>query len=295
MLGVWPIRSRTESPVSPMPEPIQQEGKAESIPLEWDAQPGPVWRGVVFGLPVLIFFLLGAGTIGLGALLFPGLFRRTGHRWIRFLGSVPLIALGVRVEAHGLERRDLPGPKIVLFNHVSLLDLLTVASVCPAGFVVIYKKELERVPGLGWGLRWTGMIPVDRSDHEQAIQSVQQARTRLHEMRGTLLMAPEGTRSRAGGLQRFKLGAFHVAASVGIPIVPLVQRGIPDILPMGGFLVRSGRVRIDFLPPVDTSTWSVETVRDHADEVRELYLRYLEPAPPKKRTKKSGNAPPAGP
>ncbi|MAE27461.1 MAG: hypothetical protein CMJ87_00575 [Planctomycetes bacterium] len=264
-----------------MVDPGEQEPEAALSRQEWDARPGSKWRGVVFGLPVMLFFLLGASLVGLGALLFPGAFRRSGHRWLRILGRLPLIALGIRVEAHGLEHRDLPGPKIVLFNHVSLLDLMTVASVCPPGIVVIYKKELERVPGLGWGLRWTGMIPVDRSDHEQAIKSVHRAHARLSETRGTLLMAPEGTRSRAGGLQRFKLGAFHVAANMQIPIIALVQRGIPDLLPMGSFLARSGRVRIDYLPPVDTSAWSVETVREHADEVRELYLQYLKPAPPR--------------
>ena len=264
-----------------MPEAREHSPDAAGVPADWDARPGSAWRGILFGLPVLLYFLVGTAIVGLAALLRPNLFRRRGHAWIRLLGAVPLKILGVRVETNGLTWRDLPGPKIVLFNHVSLLDLLTVASVCPQNLVVIYKQELGRIPGLVWGLRGTGMIPVDRSDHDRALQSMQHAHRRLEDRRETLLMAPEGTRSRAGGLQRFKLGAFHMAATMKIPIIALVQRGVPEILPMGSFLVRSGRVRIDFLPPVDTSTWSVETVREHADEVRQLYLKYLEPAPPR--------------
>ncbi|MFT5150258.1 MAG: putative phosphoserine phosphatase/1-acylglycerol-3-phosphate O-acyltransferase, partial [Planctomycetota bacterium] len=101
--------------------------------------------------------------------------------------------------------------------------------------------------------------------------------------------APEGTRSRRGGLQRFKLGAFHLATTTGVPIVPMIMRGVDRVLPMGSFIVRSGRIRVDYLPPIDPTGWELEEVREHADEIREQFLQYLPPAPePEPKQAKTG-------
>ena len=105
-----------------------------------------------------------------------------------------------------------------------------------------------------------------------------EAARRIRETESTLMMAPEGTRSRKGGLQEFKLGAFHLAIETGAPVIPLVMRGIEQVSPMGSLLVRPGRVRVDYLAPISPANWTPETVRDHARDVRAEFLRYLKPA-----------------
>ncbi|MDP6539997.1 MAG: lysophospholipid acyltransferase family protein [Planctomycetota bacterium] len=250
----------------------------ESTSDQTARRPGPL-RGFLLLLPVACFVLVGAAGLALFALLTPG---STAHRslpLIHLWGRVPLWAFGVRLEVHGAERLDEPGAHIVLFNHVSLLDMFVLASICPHHPVGLYKAELGRVPGLGWAFRALGMVPVDRRNHEKALASVAELKRRMDAEHSTVILAPEGTRSRRGGLQQFKLGSFHLAAQTGAPVVPLIMRGIPDVLPMGSFLVRSGTVRLDFLEPIDTSDWSAERVREHAADVREVFLRYLEPAP----------------
>jgi len=164
---------------------------------------------------------------------------------------------------------------LVLFNHVSLLDLFVLAALCPPGALVLYKKEFRKVPGLGHALRNLGMIPVDRENLEAAVASVAEAGRRIKEEGATCLIAPEGTRSRKGGLQRFKMGAFHLASEYGIPIVPMIMRGIDRVLPMGSLIVRSGVVRVDFLHPIDTSSWERENLREHSRDMRDLFLEYL--------------------
>jgi len=237
------------------------------------------WRGVLFFLPLVLWSLAVPMCVALVAVVWPA-FRREGVvRWVRIWGRVPLALCAVRLEVHGLEHRDRPGPKLILFNHVSLLDLYVLAAICPDRMVALYKRELHRIPGLGLGMRMIGMIPVDRGDLGSAIASIDEAGRRLREEGAACYMAPEGTRSRLGGLQPFKLGAFHLAAQTHIPVVPLVMRGIEEVLPMGSFLVRSGVVRADFLPPIDTTAWERETVRQHARELRELFLEYLPAAP----------------
>jgi 1-acyl-sn-glycerol-3-phosphate acyltransferase len=244
-----------------------------------DSQRAGVWRGVLFCLPLVIWTLAGAALIGLVAAL-SRRFRERGYvRWVRAWGRVPLALSGATLEVHGREHLELPGAKLVLFNHVSLLDLFVCAALCPERVLVLYKKEFDRIPGLGHALRNLGMIPVDRGNLEAAIESVSEAGRRIVAEEATCMMAPEGTRSRRGGLQPFKKGAFHLAAEHSIPIVPMIMRGIESVLPMGSFLLRSGHVRVDFLPPIDTRGWSRQTVQRHADEVRARFLELLPAAP----------------
>ncbi|MCB9916004.1 MAG: 1-acyl-sn-glycerol-3-phosphate acyltransferase [Planctomycetes bacterium] len=251
---------------------------AEPSGVGWGATGGR-WRGALLLLPLGLFAIVVAGLVGVPAAV-SRRFRERGFRPIvRAWGRWPLRALGIRLDVHGLEHLEAPGPRLLLFNHVSLLDLFVLAALCPRRPVVLYKKEFRRIPGLGLALANMGMIPVDRRDHEAALRSVAEAGARLRANEATVMMAPEGTRSRAGGLQEFKLGAFHLAAQTGVPVVPMILRGIDEVLPMGSFVARPGVVRVDLLPPLDTRGWQSAEVRRHAREVRELFLRYLPPAP----------------
>jgi putative phosphoserine phosphatase/1-acylglycerol-3-phosphate O-acyltransferase len=241
---------------------------------------GGIWRSVLLFVPLTVALLAGAALIGLVA-GFSTRFREGGYLvWVRRWGRWPLRAMGIRVEVHGLERRDAPGPKLILFNHLSLLDLFVLSSLSPERPLVLYKRELDSVPGLGGALRAMGMIPVDRQDHAAAIASVSEATERILSEQAAVLMAPEGTRSRRGGLQRFKLGAFHLAANAQVPIVPMVIRGIDSVLPMNRHFARSGVIRVDFLPAISTRGWRAEDARRHATEVRDVFLRFVPPEPP---------------
>jgi len=240
---------------------------------------GSVWRSLLFFLPIVLWTLGTAGAVAIVAVLWPR-FRRGGFLpWARLWGRLPLALCGVRLEVHGAERLEAPGGRIVLFNHASLLDIYVLAATLPRNPVVLYKKEFSRVPGLGPALRSLGMIPVDRSDHQAAVRSLAEAGRRIRDEQANCLMAPEGTRSRLGGLQNFKLGAFHLAAEHGIPLVPMIARGVERAMPMGALLVRSGTVRIDFLEPITTTGWTKDDVREHARDVRRQFLEYLDPAP----------------
>jgi putative phosphoserine phosphatase/1-acylglycerol-3-phosphate O-acyltransferase len=234
-------------------------------------------RGAVLLAPLVFLVLLTSALLALIAVLTPG---KTAHgvlRWIRLWGRIPLWALGVRVETRGHEQLEVGGAHIVLFNHVSLLDMFILAATCPPHPMGLYKAELARVPGLGWAFHALGMVPVDRGNHEKAVASVRELERRMRAEEANVLLSPEGTRSRKGGLQPFKMGPFHLAAQTGVPVIPLIMSGIPDVLPMGSFIVRSGTVRLDYLDPIDTSDWSADRVHEHADQVREVFLRYLEP------------------
>jgi putative phosphoserine phosphatase/1-acylglycerol-3-phosphate O-acyltransferase len=246
-------------------------------------EPGPprasAWRGLLFLVPIALWTLGGAALVALIAVLVPAVRRGGFVPLVRLWGRVPLRLCGVALEVHGREHVATPAPRLILFNHVSLLDLYVLAALAPPRPLVLYKKEFSRIPGLGLALRTLRMIPVDRGNHEAAVRSVAEAGQRLVDEGASCLMAPEGTRSRRGGLQDFKLGAFHLAATRGIPIVPMVMQGIERVLPMGSYLIRSGTVRVDYLAPIDTTGWRADEARSHAREVRARFLELAPPAP----------------
>ena len=91
----------------------------------------------------------------------------------------------------------------------------------------------------------------------------------------SLAVAPEGTRSGSGELGPFKKGPFHMAIQGRVPVVPVVIRNAYEIMVPGSYLIDPGTVDVAVLPPVDTSGWTTETVEQHRDEVREMFVRTL--------------------
>ncbi|TAH39559.1 MAG: 1-acyl-sn-glycerol-3-phosphate acyltransferase [Planctomycetota bacterium] len=245
----------------------------------FDARPGSRLRGALALLPAALFGFAYPAYAILYSIVAPRRFRERRYRMLRCFGRGMLRILGVRVEEHGSEHVRAPGPKLVMFNHVSLLDLFVLASVWPDGGTVLYKKEFHRVPVIGRGMRLMDFIAVDRENRERAFQSIEEAAARVRARGVAVLVAPEGTRSRHGGLQEFKMGPFHLAVATRAPVVPMIQRGIEQLQPMGAWLVRPGRARIDYLEPISTESWTRDQVKQRAPEVRARFLRYLPPAP----------------
>lgn len=249
-------------------------------PLEWEAPPrGGALRGLLMIVPAFlwafgyILFLIFALPLA------PGWSRRHRLGLLRRWGKGLLWLFGIRMELHGLEHRDLTGAKILVVNHVSLVDLFVYSAAWAHPGTVIYKKEFGRIPLMGRLMRMLGFIEIDRGNNEAARQSVAQAAQRIREEGLAMWIAPEGTRSRLGGLQKFKMGAFHLALQTQAPLVPTIMRGADLVNPMGSWIVRSGTIRLDFLPPIETKNWTRGELREKSTEVRELFLRFLPEAP----------------
>jgi putative phosphoserine phosphatase/1-acylglycerol-3-phosphate O-acyltransferase len=216
-----------------------------------------------------------AGIMVALATCFPRFFRRHRLKLVRSWGRTGLFISGIRLEAFGLERLNGNSGRIVLFNHQSLLDLFVLAALWAPRGVVIYKQEFHKIPIMGRLMKAMDLIPVDRSNREQAIESLKAAGARIRTRKETLLVAPEGTRSLQPGLINFKRGPFHVALETGLPLVPFVMRGVRSLLPAGHFVSRSGSIRVDILPPISTTGWIETDLNGRIAEVRSIFLRYL--------------------
>jgi putative phosphoserine phosphatase/1-acylglycerol-3-phosphate O-acyltransferase len=94
-----------------------------------------------------------------------------------------------------------------------------------------------------------------------------------------LIIAPEGTRSATPALGRFKKGAFRLAMEARVPIVPVVFRNVLDALPKGGLVVRPAVIEAVILPPVDTYSWTLDTLDDEIGKIHGRYVEVLEGSP----------------
>ncbi len=211
-------------------------------------------------------------------------FRVGLDRWFppaaRAVTRIVLGIVGVRVEIRsGAEHLAGRRARIVTINHSSQVDLFVIGSIMPAAVTVVVKKEFIWVPFLGLGFFAFDFVMINRKNREAAERSLLRAANRVKKRGATVIIAPEGTRSRDGELGPFKMGAFHLALHTGAPIVPIVVRGAAKRQPMGAWIPTPGLVTLDILPPIPTTEgWAAETLKERRDELRELYAAELAPA-----------------
>lgn len=168
---------------------------------------------------------------------------RAWSRWI-------LRASGCRLEVEGLEHVASDRPQVIVSNHQSWFDVFALALGVPKRYHFVAKRELERIPLFGTAWKAAGHISIDRSDRQSAIRSLARAGEQLRAERSAVVIFPEGTRSPDGALLPFKKGAFMLALTSGVEIVPAAVSGTRAILPKGEWRVRPGRITVRFGPPV---------------------------------------------
>ena len=175
-------------------------------------------------------------------------------------------ATGVSVTIEGGDLLERGGPYIFTPNHASHMDIAVLLGYLPGNNRFASKKELFEQPVLGMAMRTLGMLPVDRDDPMASIEVLNRA------VRGgsSIVIFPEGTRSRDGNLLPFKKGPFVAAIHMGYPVVPVVVKGTRDLMPRGGyFSIQPGKVHIIVKRPIPTNGLVYEDRERLLGEVRE--------------------------
>jgi len=193
-------------------------------------------------------------------------------------GSCRLIlaCCGVRVRWHGLENFEPDRSYIVMMNHVNFLDPFVFYSRFPGPARGIEEESHFRWPLYGPMIRRIGMIPISRKDSQRARQSLRRAAELARERPDlSIVILPEGTRTRDGALGLFKRGGFLLALETGREILPIVQKGAYRINRKGSRLIRPGRIDLVMLPSVATVGGTRENVGELADRTRALFLESL--------------------
>lgn len=238
---------------------------------------------------ILLFILYVVFTVS----LIPLVLVCTLFRWSRpliwagkrALRIAPCV-LGVRVSARGLENIQKGIPYVFMANHMSFLDGPLLFMLIPQPVRVILKKEVFRIPVIGWGMRQVEFIPVDRGKLKGGRRSIQRAVGLIREKGYSFLIFPEGTRSRDGRLQAFRRGGFFLALESKVPIIPVSITGTFELMPKGAFFVRRGRVRVLFRPPVPVQGTTRESLQELMEKVRGIILEGVDPPPDSQRGEK---------
>jgi len=195
---------------------------------------------------------------------------------IRGWSRVWLIASGTRLEIEGDDNIDPNRSYVVVANHLSTLDIMACLLAVPLPIRFLAKKELFRVPVLAQGMRMVGIIEVDREARGAIHTEVNRQSRELIEKGRSLIIYAEGTRPRNGVMKRFKKGAFTMAISTGLPVLPLSIHGSYEAWRPGTPIVRGGLIRIVLDKPVETEGMTSSDTGDLRDQVREVIAGRVE-------------------
>lgn len=161
---------------------------------------------------------------------------------------------------------------VIISNHQSLYDIFLIYGWLGIDIKWIMKKELAKIPGIGFGSKKVGHIFLDRSNPRTALETLNEAKRKL--VNGTsVVIFPEGTRSKTGAIGPFKKGAFKLALDLELPILPITIKGTRDILPSGSIDLRPGKVAMMIHRPIEIHKHSEESLKELSDAAREAIIR----------------------
>lgn len=184
-----------------------------------------------------------------------------------------------RIQMFGKENIKKNKAYVIVSNHQSALDILLLYRLF-THFKWVAKKELFRVPVVGWNLWLNRYITVDRKNPKDALRMIQQGLAHLR-MGSSVLLFAEGTRTLDGKVRRFKEGAFLLAKKANVPILPVVIDGTLEALPKNGFAIRGRHTfKIHILPEISAEFVGQMEPAEMAKHVNQIILeKHKEVAP----------------
>lgn len=194
---------------------------------------------------------------------------RIAQKWAKSIISLT----GSKVEVQGLE--NIPqGNVLFISNHQGNFDIpLLIAYINkPKGFIA--KIELKKVPIINWWMKKINCVFIDRDNIRQSAKAIK-AGTELLKAGNSMVLFPEGTRSRSSVLGEFKPGGMRLAIRSGVPIVPVTINGSYKIFEQNGCLIKPAEVKITVSPPIYVNKMSKEEQANLAEIVRAQITKQL--------------------
>src|SRR5687767_2063132 len=212
---------------------------------------------VVLGIPILLVAWLAAKPY----LVYP---------WAVFGGRNWLRLSGMQLSVKGSEHLDPKQTYVFISNHRSYLDTATLFVSTGRRMGLLAKKELLKVPILGYGMGFVNVMAIDRTNRERALKTMQAATKRIQSGVSFGVFA-EGTRALPGEMLAFKKGGFYMARDAGVPIVPVAMKHTDRLMGKGSGAAWPGTIEMVVLPPIETkgatSDREVQTLIDNVQRV----------------------------
>lgn len=226
-----------------------------------------IWAWLVL-LALLIVFLPVVAVVRLVTQPFDNGHYRAGYLFRR-IGPVHQFLNPLwRFRTSGVAIADPRHPYVVVANHESFVDILLISHL-PWEMKWLAKEDFFRWPFIGWHMKLVGDIKLKRGDAQSIVSAVKGCNDRLGKGVSVMLF-PEGTRSRDGQLGEFMDGAFRIAVQNQVPILPLVVNGSREALQAGSWRMNVTDAEVRVLAPISTEGLTKRDVPALRDQVRQL-------------------------
>jgi 1-acyl-sn-glycerol-3-phosphate acyltransferase len=218
---------------------------------------------IVLWFPLLVLLRFLTAPFDRGQYLTGYLFRRIGPV---MAALNPLWRFGYS----GTMPQDPRRPFVVVSNHESFADILLISHL-PWEMKWLSKAELFRIPIMGWMMWLAGDVPVKRGFGPSALEAMARCRQAL-DNRVSVMIFPEGTRSKTAELLPFKDGAFRLAIEAGVPILPLAVSGTATALRKHDWRFGRSDAEVRVLEPVETAGLTIRDIPDLKARVRQTIV-----------------------
>lgn len=225
------------------------------------AKVNAVWR-----VPLILILTAAMATLSVMFSFLDGTGKRQ-HWCARSWSRLILRISRVQVDLQGLSRLDTTKTYVFASNHLSMFDIWAFLALLPFQFRFVAKESLFRQPFLGWHLRRSGNIPIDRHHPRQAFRSLKAAGEKIRAGISVVIF-PEGMRTRGEAVAPFKRGSFLLARHAGVPIVPVTIIGSHHLLPRGSVMISPGRMQLIIHPPIEYTEYQDMDLDTLTDRVR---------------------------
>jgi 1-acyl-sn-glycerol-3-phosphate acyltransferase len=218
---------------------------------------------ILFVLYVILVFIL------IPVVFFCSLFRTAKPLYVigRLAMRLGQRILGLRLQVVGLDGLNKKKVYVFMPNHLSFLDGPLMFMILPRYARIILKKEIFRIPIVGWGMKIAEFIPVDRKGLREGKKSVERATDLMLKKGYDFLIFPEGTRSLDGTFKPLKRGGFFLAVNSQTDIVPVSIQGTFELMPKGQFFVRKGLIKVVFHPGISVKDCTVDDLPNLMERV----------------------------
>lgn len=223
-------------------------------------------RSLLFTIPLVFAETI---VMGLLSLLVAPLDRdgRRQHACARLWARLILWTSFIRLRVRGLENVDPTRAYVYIANHQSYMDIPVLFTSLPVPFRIMAKATLFPIPFLGWHLRRTGNLPIPFDNPYRAARRLLEA-VEIIRQGHSLVVFPEGGRSRDAKIGEFKTGVFLAAIRTGAPLVPITIRGSRFVLPPQSWHIRPGTIDVVVEAPIETSGFEKHQAEELSARVR---------------------------
>jgi len=226
---------------------------------------------VIWRVPLIVLLTIFMGTLSVICSLFDG----TGRLQHACAVAWSRMILGIaraRVEVTGLEKLTLGRAYIFAANHLSMFDIWVFLAYLPFQFRFVAKESLFRWPFLGWHLKRSGNISIDRRNPRQALYSFEAAGQKIRSGI-SIVIFPEGMRTWGDTVAPFKRGSFLLPQKAGAPIVPVTIIGSHRLLARGSVMIRPGAIEVRIHDPIEYDEYRNLDLQTLAESVHQTILK----------------------